>query len=105
MIDIDPDIKKNFINEIKAMTKLNHKNIVRVLQFEKTTRFYFIIMEYCNGINLDKLIKWRGCLLEHEVHYIMSQIVDAFKCADKNAVIHRDLKPDNIMLHFDDIPE
>lgn len=87
------------------MQKLNQRNIVKVHNMEKTRRSYFIIMEYCNGVNLFKLIEMRGFLREDEVHYIVTQIVDAFLCVDKADIIHRDLKPHNIMLNFDDTPE
>ena len=101
------EMKKYFDNEISLLQTFRHPNIIRLEELKKTKDFYYIVMEYANGGDLS------GCLKKYKqthsgrafpediVQYLMRQIVDALKCIHKMKVIHRDLKTDNIMVHFD----
>ena len=82
-----------------------NKNFVKIVDIVKSNSFTYIIMDYCNGRNLEDLIESRGFLTEAEVHYIVKQIANAFLSIQDKGIVHRDLKPGNIMLHFENYPE
>ena len=64
-----------------------------------TQNNYYFVYEFCNGGTLDKLLKKEGKLQEAKAMGIFKQILDAFKVLHKSRIMHRDLKPDNILIH------
>ncbi|CAD8059296.1 unnamed protein product [Paramecium sonneborni] len=89
---------QQLINEIRSMKQLNHKNIVKFLDFYETQNNFYIISEYCNGGDLRDIIK-RGKLDSKSVINILRQILNGYYSLYQNSIIHRDLKPANILLH------
>ena len=69
----------------------------------KTKKHYYIILEYCNGADLDSLLDQKLVLNEKEVKYIFSEVVNAMKEMNNIKAIHRDIKNANILLHFPNI--
>ena len=100
------EAKKYLINEIRILQSLNHPNIVKFVDIKKTKKHYYIMMEFCNGgelsKNLEKYMNKNGTAFPEElVQHFMRQIIDAFKYIHGKKIIHRDVKLDNILLHFD----
>ena len=100
------EAKKYLINEIRILQSLNHPNIVKFVDIKKTKKHYYIMMEFCNGgelsKNLEKYMTKNGTAFPEElVQHFMRQIIDAFKYIHGKKIIHRDVKLDNILLHFD----
>ena len=101
-----PKFQKYLINEINILKMLNHPNIVKLEDVKQSTKSYYIVMEYINGgvltDCLKKYIEKNGKAFPEEiVQHLMRQIVEAFVYIHGKNIIHRDLKLDNIMVHFD----
>ncbi|MFV0502638.1 MAG: Stk1 family PASTA domain-containing Ser/Thr kinase [Lachnospirales bacterium] len=94
----DDDFIKRFSIEAKAAAKLNHKNIVSVYDVGSHKDINFIVMEYIEGANLKEIIKARGAFTNEETLGVAIQISEALEVAHKNNVIHRDIKPQNILV-------
>ena len=97
---------KYLINEIQILRELNHPNIVKFVEIKKTKNHYYIIMEYCNGGDLEKALekymKKHGKPFSQEiVQYFMRQIINAFKYIHGKKILHRDIKLENILLNYD----
>ena len=93
-------------NEIVILQYLNHPNIVKFEEVKKTKKHYYIIMEYCNGGELTKALqkyisKFGKPFSEELVQHFMRQIISAFKYIHGRKIIHRDVKLDNVLLHYD----
>jgi len=97
----DEDSRKAFRKEAKALSRLNHPNIVTVLDFDTQDDLDFLVMEYIPGLALDERVK-RGSLREKDVVRLGVQLADALVAAHAQGVIHRDLKPGNMRLTLDD---
>ena len=95
----DPDLVRRFKNESKAISLLNHPNIVKVYDVSVSENLQYIVMEYVDGMTLREYLNERGGKLSSRetVHFI-SQILKALDHAHHNGVVHRDIKPQNIML-------
>ena len=95
----DPDLVRRFKNESKAISLLNHPNIVKVYDVSVNDDLQYIVMEYVDGMTLREYLNQRGGKLTNRetVHFI-SQILKALEHAHANGVVHRDIKPQNIML-------
>ena len=95
----DPDLVRRFKNESKAISLLNHPNIVKVYDVSVNDNLQYIVMEYVDGMTLREYLNERGGKLSSRetVHFI-SQILKALEHAHANGVVHRDIKPQNIML-------
>jgi serine/threonine protein kinase/cell division septation protein DedD len=95
-------LQKRFRNEASAMAHLQHPNIVALHDYHESEDGLFLIMEYVEGIELDKHIKEvSGPIVEEECIRMMEQVLDAFEYAHDQGVIHRDIKPSNILLTKD----
>ena len=96
------DLVRRFKNESKAISILNHPNIVKVYDVSVTDQLQYIVMEYINGITLKEYLRQRGePLTWKEVVHFTSQVLGALEHAHANGVVHRDVKPQNIMLLAD----
>lgn len=95
----DPDLVRRFKNESKAISLLHHPNIVKVYDVSVSDQLQYIVMEYVAGMTLRAYLNERGGKLSSRetVHFI-SQILKALEHAHANGVVHRDIKPQNIML-------
>ena len=94
----DEKFVRRFQREALSASSLSHPNIVEVYDVGDDNGQYFIVMEYIDGKNLKDLLKKRGKLTVSEVVDIMSQIADGLSIAHDSYIIHRDIKPQNIMI-------
>lgn len=94
----DEKFVRRFQRESLAASSLNHPNIVEVYDVGEDNGDYYIVMEYIEGKHLKELIKKRGKLTTSEVVDIMLQITDGMSTAHDAYIIHRDIKPQNIMI-------
>lgn len=94
----DEKFVRRFQREAISASSLNHPNIVEVYDVGEDNGDYFIVMEYINGKTLKNLIKKRGSLSLSEVIDIMLQLTSGISCAHKSLIIHRDIKPQNVMI-------
>ncbi|MBQ8005411.1 MAG: serine/threonine protein kinase, partial [Clostridia bacterium] len=89
---------KRFVNESKAVAMLSHPNIVKIYNISFKGERKFIVMEYIEGITLKEYMTKRGVLSLSEIISYTEQILHALEHAHLKGVIHRDIKPQNIML-------
>ena len=95
----DANFRERFSQEAKTHSKLDHPNIVKLLDYKERKDGLFLIMEYVDGKQLDEHIKKvTGPIPEKELTHLFSQILDAIGYAHKKNFIHRDIKPSNIMI-------
>ncbi len=97
-ISDNPQALRRFINESKAVAMLSHPNIVKILDVSVKTEHKFIVMEYINGITLREYMTRKGALNWREALAFITQILLALDHAHMKGVIHRDIKPQNIMV-------
>jgi len=94
----DAQSVKRFINESKAVSMLNHPNIVKIFDVSVRENLKYIVMERVEGITLKNYITQKGALPLKEILSITEQILNALEHAHSKGIIHRDIKPQNIML-------
>lgn len=94
---------EHFVDEIKILYKINHPNIVRVFSYylypEHTTGY--ILMEYIEGDNIGEYVKANPTAIND----IFVQIISGFKYLEDNGIMHRDIRPENILVSIDGIPK
>jgi len=89
------------MNEITIMQEMRAVNVVSLISATKTQSNYYLVMEYCNGGDLEGFIRARGgYLTEPEAKVILRQIVNGLKEIKEQKVMHRDLKLANILVNF-----
>ena len=98
--DLSNDEKfiRRFKREALSVSNLSHPNIVEVYDVGEEDGNYYIVMEYIEGKTLKQLLQKRGALTLTEVIDIMSQLTDGLAHAHEAYIIHRDIKPQNIMI-------
>ncbi len=94
----DEKFVRRFQREALSASSLSHPNIVEVYDVGEDNGQYYIVMEYIEGKQLKQLLKKRGKLTLSEVIDIMLQITDGLSVAHDAYIIHRDIKPQNIMI-------
>lgn len=92
------EFRRRFKNESKAIAVLSHPNIVKVYDVSFGDRLQYIVMEYIEGITLKEYIEKRGVIDWNETLFFIIQILRALQHAHDKGVVHRDVKPQNIML-------
>lgn len=97
----DPVTLLRFQREANAASKLNHPNVVQVFDVGEYEGRHYIVMEHVRGRTLKQLIQLRGALHKEEAVNIMKQVVSAVQHAHEHHIIHRDIKPQNIMIKDD----
>ena len=90
-----------FEREAQAATALTHKNIVEVYDVGDYKGHHYIVMEYVPGKTLKQVIRERGPLMNEEGVDIMKQLVSAIAEAHSRGIIHRDIKPQNVIVKSD----
>ena len=94
----DEKFVRRFQREALSASSLSHPNIVEVYDVGEDNGLYYIVMEYIEGKHLKQLLKKRGSLTVREVVDIMMQVTDGMSAAHDSYIIHRDIKPQNIMI-------
>ena len=97
----DPVALLRFQREANASTALSHPNIVDIYDVGEENGYHYIVMEYVRGKDLKQLIAQRGALCKEEAVAIMKQLVSAVAEAHRCNIIHRDIKPQNVLIKDD----
>ncbi len=95
------EFRRRFKNESKAIAVLSHPNIVKVFDVSFGDVLQYIVMEYCDGITLKEYIKQKGVIDWEEAAFLTAQILKALQHAHEKGIVHRDIKPQNIILMSD----
>lgn len=94
----NPDSFKRFRNEAHLSARISHPNVATLFNFQASGDTHFIVMEYVNGQALDDILKVQGRLPEQEAAKIILQVLEGLGAAHELGIMHRDLKPGNIMI-------
>ena len=94
----DEDFVRRFKNESKAIAVLSHPNIVKVYDVSFGDKLQYIVMEYVDGITLKEYIQKQGIITWNDAVFFISQILKALQHAHDKGIVHRDIKPQNIIL-------
>lgn len=97
----EKELIQRFLWEAKATGRLSHENIVNIYDIKNENQTYFMVMEYVDGITLKELIQQEGKLSTEKAIQIAIKICDALTHAHQNGIIHRDIKPQNIICTAD----
>ncbi|MBM7615845.1 Stk1 family PASTA domain-containing Ser/Thr kinase [Alkaliphilus hydrothermalis] len=97
----DKDLIDKFKRESQAAASLSHPNVVNIYDVGESEEIYYIVMEYVAGKTLKELIKEKGKLANEEIVDVSRQIAFALRHAHHNHIIHRDIKPHNILVTAD----
>ena len=92
------EIKTRFLREAETAAQLSHPNIVPIYSVDEAEGIVFFVMAYISGDNLAKRLHDRGVLPIEETRRIIRDVADALAYAHERGVVHRDIKPDNILL-------
>ena len=95
---IEPEVVKRFEREVKAAAKLVHSNIITVFDADQADGRIFMVMEYIKGDDLGEILRKKGQLSVSETVNYMLQAARGLKYAHDQGVIHRDIKPGNILV-------
>jgi serine/threonine-protein kinase len=98
---IHADIKARFIEEAKALARLEHPNIVRLYNFGEEGGRFVLAMQYVEGTTFERRIFSAGRLDWREAAAIMCQVLEGLEFAHARGIIHRDIKPSNILVRGD----
>jgi serine/threonine protein kinase len=92
------DIRQRFLREAETAAQLNHPNIVPIYTVEEKDNLVYFVMAYIKGDNLGQRLQQHGPIAPVEVRRILREVADALAYAHHRNVIHRDIKPDNIII-------
>ncbi len=95
------EIKMRFLREAEMAAQLNHPNIVDIYAVDEAGGIVFFVMAYITGDNVAKLLHEHGALSIDQTRRILRDVADALAYAHERGVIHRDIKPDNILIDAD----
>lgn len=97
----DREYIRRFEREVNAVLSLDHPNIVRAYDFGVYDGRNYLVMELVEGYTLKEYLENRGKLRPKEAAYISCKVLDALSCAHKNGYVHRDVKPQNVLISND----
>jgi serine/threonine-protein kinase len=95
------DIRSRFLREAETAAQLSHPNIVPIYNVEERDNLVFFIMAFIAGDNLATKLQKEGVMDPAEVRKVLREVADALAYAHKRNVVHRDIKPDNILIDSD----
>jgi eukaryotic-like serine/threonine-protein kinase len=95
---VDPRAVARFRREMEAIGRLDHNNIVRATDAGEACGLHFLVMELIAGIDLSRLIRIRGPLPVADACELVRQAAAGLQCAHEHGLVHRDVKPSNLML-------
>ncbi len=101
----DEEFLQRFEREAYAAGSLNHPNIVSIYDVGREENIHYIVMEYVDGITLKEYIRQNGALPWDEAADIAISILSALHKAHRHNIIHRDIKPQNILMTSDNVPK
>jgi len=101
MYSSDPKFVTRFQREARAASALQHPNIVQVFDYGQSKDSYFIVMEYVDGMDLRRYLKKRSILENDRAVEIAHDVALGLGAAHRRGIVHRDVKPQNIMLNDD----
>ncbi|MDB6019861.1 MAG: Serine/threonine protein kinase [Pedosphaera sp.] len=93
----DARFAERFLREAQALAKLNHPNIVTIHDFGQSGGYFYLLMEFVDGVNLRELLR-AGRMSSKEALAIVPAICEALQFAHDRGIVHRDIKPENILL-------
>lgn len=93
----------NFQHEIRAQAQLDHPNLVRVTFADKDGDTYFLVTEFVPGIDLRRLVRKRGAIAPDQAAAIIMQTAEALEYAHRRGLVHRDVKPGNLLIRPDGV--
>lgn len=93
----DPMFARRFASEARSLAALNHPHIVGVHDFGEAGGYFYLLMEYVDGVNLRQLIQSRR-LTTDEALGIITPVCDALQAAHERGIVHRDVKPENLLI-------
>lgn len=96
---------EKFLNEAKSVARLNHNNIIKGIDIGQHKGRYYFIMEFVDGPTLQEKLNKEGLFAEKDALQITLQIADAIRYINQFGIVHRDIKPDNIILTLQNIPK
>jgi formylglycine-generating enzyme required for sulfatase activity len=97
----DAEVRRRFAREAKLMRSFSHAHVASVYDFVEDDRFLAIVMECVEGPTLtQELERWGGRMPYAEIRAIMTDVLDAMEQAHRYGAVHRDLKPDNVLLQI-----
>jgi serine/threonine protein kinase len=93
----DAKFAQRFTHEAQSLAALNHPNIVTIYDFGQAGGFYFLLMEFVDGVNLRQAMK-AGCFTPEQALAVVPPVCEALQYARDHGVLHRDIKPENLLL-------
>jgi serine/threonine-protein kinase len=95
---VDPDLRERFLREARLAAKLSHPNIIPIHAVDEAGDFVYFVMAYVDGETLAHRVRTRGPLPSSEGSRVLREVAWALAYAHTHGVVHRDVKPDNILL-------
>jgi len=97
-LSANPAYIERFLREAKAAAQLNHPNIIQIYDAREAEGIHFFVMELVDGTNLGKLLKQNGAFNERDSLLMAQQVAEGLGFAHQHGIVHRDVKPENLML-------
>jgi serine/threonine protein kinase len=92
------DVRERFLREAQTAAQLSHPSIVPIYTVDETNAVVFFVMALVDGESLGERLERRGVCPPEEVQRVLHDVADALDYAHRNGVVHRDIKPDNIII-------
>ncbi|MCC6150354.1 MAG: serine/threonine protein kinase [Planctomycetes bacterium] len=92
------DLIERFRTEAQSLARVEHENVIKVIDILEEKNVHFIVMDFAEGVNLRVLVKEKGPLQPAELLSVARQSSDALYAAHKQGILHRDIKPENLIL-------
>src|SRR4051794_8315338 len=91
--------------EIEILRRLRHKAIITLIAVEKNETSGFLVTEFVEGVSLEAMIEAHGGITPGRALMLAAQLADGLSCAASHGVVHRDVKPSNILVCVHDLPK